>query len=278
MCGSRSSFEMNFTSILTHFDPADDAEAGPQTATALALASAFSAHLTALIFPIDTALTAPSPADDAARLLEDRSADHLTLAAKRHGVVCEIRKRTSFAYGNGEAFADHLRVSDLAVLTLHGAPGIGAQILIHAAVFDSGRPVLLAPAAQPLTGLPQRILVAWDASPASVRAIHGALPLIRSAAEVVIVTVSNDKELRPGQSGIELAHLLARHGAKPRFMALQRGSGGVLERLMAAAADTESDMLVMGAMRHSPLRNLVLGSVTQDVLAKAPKLPTLLAA
>ena len=98
---------MNFTSILTHFDPADDAEAGPQTATALALASAFSAHLTALIFPIDTALTAPSPADDAARLLEDRSADHLTLAAKRHGVVCEIRKRTSFAYGNGEAFADH---------------------------------------------------------------------------------------------------------------------------------------------------------------------------
>ena len=136
----------------------------------------------------------------------------------------------------------------------------------------------MAPAAQPLTGLPQRILVAWDASPASVRAIHGALPLIRSAAEVVIVTISNDKELRPGQSGIELAHLLARHGAKPRFMALQRGSGGVLERLMAAAADTESDMLVMGAMRHSPLRNLVLGSVTQDVLAKAPKLPTLLAA
>jgi nucleotide-binding universal stress UspA family protein len=61
-------------------------------------------------------------------------------------------------------------------------------------------------------------------------------------------------------------------------MALQRGSGGVLERLMAAAADTESDMLVMGAMQHSPLRNLVLGSVTQDVLAKAPKLPTLLAA
>jgi nucleotide-binding universal stress UspA family protein len=47
---------------------------------------------------------------------------------------------------------------------------------------------------------------------------------------------------------------------------------------MAAATDTESDMLVMGAVRHSPLRNLVLGSVTQEVLAQAPKLPTLLAA
>jgi nucleotide-binding universal stress UspA family protein len=126
--------------------------------------------------------------------------------------------------------------------------------------------------------MPRRILVAWDASPASVRAIHAALPLIRGADETIIATVSDDKEIRPGQSGIELTHLLARHGGKPRFMALQRGSGGVLERLLAAAADTESDMLVMGAVRHSPLRNLVLGSATAEVLAVGPQLPMLLAA
>jgi nucleotide-binding universal stress UspA family protein len=126
--------------------------------------------------------------------------------------------------------------------------------------------------------LPQRILVAWDASPAAVRAIHGALPLIRRAAETIIATVSDDKELRLGQSGIELTHLLARHGAKTRFMALQRGSGGVLERLLAAASDTEAEMLVMGAVRHSPLRNLVLGSATQDVLSDALSRPILLAA
>jgi len=59
---------------------------------------------------------------------------------------------------------------------------------------------------------------------------------------------------------------------------LQRGSGGVLERLLAAATDTESDMLVMGAVRHSPLRNLVLGSATTDLLSGVPRLPVLLAA
>jgi nucleotide-binding universal stress UspA family protein len=37
-------------------------------------------------------------------------------------------------------------------------------------------------------------------------------------------------------------------------------------------------MLVMGAVRHSPLRNLVLGSATAEVLAVGPKLPILLAA
>ncbi len=269
---------MTFTSILTHLDPAKAKEAEAATTTPLGLAEAFSAHLTALIFPMDSALPAPSPADDATRLLEDRAAEAFAAAAERRGVAYQTKKRTSFAYGNGEAFADHLRVSDLAVLTGHGAPGIGMQILVQAAIFDSGRPVLLVPQTRLLSGLPQRILVAWDASPASIRAIHGALPLIRGAAEVVIVTISDDKELRPGQSGIELAHLLARHSAKPRFMALQRGSGGVLERLLAAAADTESDMLVMGAVRHSPLRTVVFGSATADVLANGPKLPTLLAA
>jgi nucleotide-binding universal stress UspA family protein len=269
---------MSFASILTHLDPAMAAKAEAATATPLALAEVFSAHVTALIFPMDSALTAPSPADDATSLLEERAAEAFAAAADRRGVAHQTKKRTSFAYGNGEAFADHLRVSDLAVLTGHGAPGIAAQILQQAAIFESGRPVMLVPHSRPLTTLPQRILVAWDASPASVRAVHGALPLIRSAAETVIATVTDDKEIRPGQSGIELAHLLARHGGKPRFMALQRGSAGVLERLLTAAADTESDMLVMGAVRHSPLRNLVLGSATQDILANGPKFPMLLTA
>jgi nucleotide-binding universal stress UspA family protein len=269
---------MTFTSILTHLDPARATEAEAVTTTPLALAEAFSAHVTALIFPMDSALTAPTPADDATSLLEDRAAEAFAAAAQRRGVAYQTKKRTSFAYGNGEAFADHLRVSDLAVLTGLGAPGIAAQILHHAAIFDSGRPVLLVPQARPLSGLPQRILVAWDASPASVRAIHGALPLIRGAAETIIATITDDKELRPGQSGIELTHLLARHGAKTRFMTLQRGSGGVLERLLAAVADTESDLLVMGAVRHSPLRTMVLGSATADVLSGALTRPILLAA
>lgn len=269
---------MTFTSILTHLDPVAATETDALAATPLALAEACSAHLTALIFPIESAFAARTLSDDAAKRLDDRAAEAFAAAAQRHGVAYEVRRRSSFAHGNGEAFADHLRVSDLAVLTQQGMPATDAQILQQAAIFDSGRPVLLVPQARPLSGLPQRILVAWDASPASVRAIHAALPLIRHAAETVVATVTDDKELRPGQSGVALAHLLARHGAKPRFMALQRAGGSVLERLLAAAADTESDMLVMGAVRHAPLHNLVLGSVTQDVLDRMPALPTFMTA
>jgi nucleotide-binding universal stress UspA family protein len=37
-------------------------------------------------------------------------------------------------------------------------------------------------------------------------------------------------------------------------------------------------MLVMGAVRHAPLHNLVLGSATADMLSGVPGLPVLLAA
>jgi nucleotide-binding universal stress UspA family protein len=37
-------------------------------------------------------------------------------------------------------------------------------------------------------------------------------------------------------------------------------------------------MMVMGAVRHAPLHNLVFGSATMDLLDRGPALPTLLAA
>jgi nucleotide-binding universal stress UspA family protein len=151
-------------------------------------------------------------------------------------------------------------------------------MLIGAAVFDSGRPVLLVPARAPLLVAPARVVVAWDATPAAVRAVHGALPLIRGAAETLVVTITDDKELRPGQSGIELSHLLARHGARASFAAVQRSGRGVLEALAAKAGEVESALLVMGAVRHAPIRNIVFGSATSDLLEAGPPLPVLLAA
>jgi nucleotide-binding universal stress UspA family protein len=40
----------------------------------------------------------------------------------------------------------------------------------------------------------------------------------------------------------------------------------------------QADLLVLGAMRHSPARNIILGSATQDLLDGGPPLATLVAA
>jgi nucleotide-binding universal stress UspA family protein len=269
---------MTITSIATHVEPGLMPELEASLAAPMALAEAFNAGLTALVFPAEVAVATATVAEWDLAAREDAAAAHLRAVAERRGIRCEVRARSSFAYGAGEVFADQLKVSDLGVLTVGRAPGIGQRLLLEAAVFDSGRPVLLAPATPPFAALPGRVAVAWDATPAAVRAVHGALPFIRRGAETVVVTVTDDKEPRPGQSGIELARLLARHGARAEVVATRRGSGGVLQALAALAGEREAGLLVMGAVRHAALRNLVFGSATRDLLERGPSMPVLLSA
>lgn len=260
---------MTLTTIVCQVEPGDGATLDASLATPLALAEAYGAHLTALVFPIET---------EAAATTEDQAATLLRAAIERRGISCEIRSRSSFAYGVGEVFADHLRVSDLGVVTARMARGMGQRLLLETAAFDSGRPVLVVPHEHPLQASPSRVVIAWDASPACVRAVHGALPLITRAEETLVVSVTDDKDMRAGQSGIELTHLLARHGAKARFSTTRRGPGSVLETIAGAARAAQGDMIVMGAVRHAPLRNIVFGSATQELLDRGPRLATLIAA
>ncbi|MCW8086639.1 universal stress protein [Sabulicella glaciei] len=259
---------MTLTTLVTHVEPGEAASLDATLAMPFALTEAWSAHLTTLVFTTDTLAAAD----------EAQAAAHVREAAERRGVSCEIRSRSSFAHGIGEVLVDHLRVADLGVLALRGGAGVGHRMMLGAAIFESGRPVLLAPHG----GMPAaefgRVVVAWDASAAAVRAIHGALPFIRRAAETLVVTVTEEKDFRPDQSGVEVTRLLARHGAKARFVAVPRDGGSVSEALYAAARGAEADLLVMGAQRHSPLHNMVFGSATRELLSGGPSLPTLVAA
>jgi nucleotide-binding universal stress UspA family protein len=256
---------VSVTTIAMHVEPLSAPEVEAQAAPGLALAAAFGAHLVALVFQ-----TRDGGEDEAL------AAAAVAAAAERRGVSCEVRPRSSFAYGAGEVLADQARVSDMAVLS----PGLGvaAGYLVGATVFDSGRPVLIGARKTVMPELPRRILVGWDASPAAARAVAGALPLIRRAAGTVVATVSEDKELRAGQSGVELTHLLARHGATATFSAVRADGRGALAALVECAREQEAELLVMGAVRHSPLHDLLFGSATTALFSGGAGIPVLVAA
>lgn len=268
---------MTLTTITTQVEPAEPAALAAAIEAPFALAAAHGAHLTLLLFPTGTGAAEAAAPDAARRETEQRAAAWLRETAARRGISCDLRDRSSFAYGVGEVLADHLRVSDLGLLTLRDAAGAGQRMLLSAALFDSGRPVLLMPRGARAPAPPDRVVVAWDASPAAVRAVHGALPFMRAAAETRVVSVSDDKPLRPGQSGAELARLLARHGAKAGFHVVERAGRGVMEALAGEAEGAAAPLLVMGALRHSPLYNLAFGSVTKDLFEAGPPLPALVA-
>ncbi|WPB82941.1 universal stress protein [Sediminicoccus rosea] len=260
---------MSLTTILCQVEPGDAAMLDAAVATPFALAEAHGAQLTALVFGVEAEHTIAA---------EEQAAAMVRTAAERRGIPCETRSRSSFAYGVGDVFADHLRVSDLGVVVTRAGGGAVQRLMLGAAIFDSGRPVLVVQQQHPLEVMPARVVIAWDATPACVRAVHGAMPFIRRAAETLVVTVTDDKELRAGQSGIELTHLLARHGATARFTAVPRAGGGVPEAVLGAAPGGPGQMLVMGAVRHAPLHNIVFGSATQELFDRGPRLPTLVAA
>ncbi|MCX7932669.1 MAG: hypothetical protein N2588_09015 [Rhodovarius sp.] len=241
---------MRITTIATHIEPG--ARSAEQAAAVMALAESFGARVTALTFPTEV-MSEETPPDSSAAVLAE--------AAKR-GVTVDLRGRSSFAQGIGAELADHGRVSDLVMHVLSGRPSQAERLMLGAAVFDTGRPVLVLPPGAALPLRPARAVVAWDGEASAVRAAHNAMPFLARAEEVIVAFVSDDKELRSGDSGAAMAALLARHGLRTTYQQLARSGRGVLSALCELAA---GGVLTMGCVRHSPIRDLVFGSATTDL-------------
>ncbi len=172
-----------------------------------------------------------------------------------------------------EIIAYQARVSDLTIVP-HPAAGedVASAEALHAVLFDSGRPVLLSPFTRPVT-IGRRIAVAWNGLSNAAAALGSAMPLIRGAEAVRILTSS--EYFRRGPTAPEVAHYLAHHGVTAdigQFASIDREVGAGLLR---AAGDFRADLMSMGAYSSSRLRELILGGVTRHVLENA-NLPVLM--
>ncbi|WP_332684955.1 universal stress protein [Bosea sp. (in: a-proteobacteria)] len=162
------------------------------------------------------------------------------------------------------------RVHDLSVLDLETNAAERDRGLIEAALFESGRPVIIVPPGSESFAA-GRILVAWDGSATAARTIAEARPFLPGA-EVEILSVTGEKDLSRFVAGAELAPHLARHGASVsvRNVALSGGKD-VAETIRQAAVDFGADLIVCGAYKHSRLREWLLGGVTQSLLKSSPR-------
>lgn len=165
------------------------------------------------------------------------------------------------------------RLSDLVIM---GRPtdGLDAPSLLtlNAALMESGKPLLLAPPAAPPT-VGRRVAVAWNGSAEAGRAVAFALPLMRRAEAVTILTLTEDTRTISAPAG-ELAAYLAWHGITAQAQLVHAGANAGTVLLEQCAA-LNADLLVMGAYTHSRLRQLILGGVTRHVLGHA-QVPCLL--
>lgn len=174
--------------------------------------------------------------------------------------------------GAFDPVVEHARLRGLTIAPFIGDDEIHADLL-QALIFETGRPLLLLPEDDGETFRLGRVVLAWDFSRAATRALADALPLLRQARDVRIVTVLADKPAPTAASGEELVAHLARNGVHATFDEIERGRRSVADVLDDAAEG--ADLMVMGAFGHSRLRDFLLGGATRHMLAK-PRLPTFL--
>ncbi|HYB56334.1 MAG TPA: universal stress protein [Alphaproteobacteria bacterium] len=147
------------------------------------------------------------------------------------------------------------------------------RLMVEAALIESGRPVLLMPAAtRELAGV--SVAIAWNGSMEAARAASAALPILHLAKHILILSGAKDAPVEPSPSRV--GEWLARHGiaAKRRSVALEGWPVG--EQLVTEAAGAGAELLVMGAYGHTRMRETIFGGATRSVLNES-SLPVLLA-
>ena len=164
------------------------------------------------------------------------------------------------------------RLADLVVVGRPTAQADAAlRTTLNAALFETGRPVLVAPMQAP-PSIGRTIAIAWSGSAEASRAVAAALPFIEKAESSAILSIVSDDTA--GIAGTDLADYLAWHGITAGSQAVAGEGAAVGEALLKACDGV--DLLVMGAYTHSRLRQLILGGTTRHVLEHAP-MPLLMA-
>ena len=268
---------MAITEILVHVDGTPAAEA--RLRAGVELAAGVKAHVSALYLvaePFLRALVGKHLPEDYVReqlaALESEADERLKALAgiaEGRGVTLEVRRETAALDRLPAILARLGRRADLIVV----GPGADSDeaALTEAAFMDTGRPALVVPAAWSVGLPPKRALIAWDGSREAARAAGDAVPLLRLAEDVVVLTIDAQKAAGrySDQPGSGLSAYLARHGAKARVQAVT-ATGGIGETILAQVAEEAVDLLVIGGYGHSRMRELMFGGVTRSILESAP--------
>ena len=85
-----------------------------------------------------------------------------------------------------------------------------------------------------------------------------------------IITATDDKTPEELVSGAALASHLAEHNIKATFETVRIDGSSVGKVFEAYVNVNTSDLLVMGAYRHSRLNEIVWGGATKTVIARPP--------
>ena len=240
------------------------------------LAKAHEAHPVGLYISSDPqsslrTLPGPVPGDlmsaIEARIATEREAAEAAFedAARRHGLPGDWRAESG---DPASRIGVHARYADLTVMGQWGEDDPSGDADFPATVATlTGRPVLVVPRAGRFPEVGRRVLVSWNASRESTRALADALPILQRADQVTVLAVNPDDGPGHGEvPGADIAHYLARHGVRAEANRTYAETIDVADTILSRASDIGSDLIVMGAYGHSRMREWIFGGVTRSIM------------
>ena len=274
---------MAIKDILVHLDTTE--RGSNVTDFAIALANEMGAHLTAAgvvleiippasfmgEYPYDIMQAATEQARDAAE-----SAYQRLKTAVPANVQTDYVNIQAVAGQAREDFGWLARHFDLAVVGQGNVEeGTDDELMAEGALFRSGRPVFIVPNIQKGPVKLGKAMVCWEGGLPASRALAGAIPLLRRAGAVEVVTIAGRNLPSEELPGFNITRHLSRHGINATLRKLPAAED-VGAALLSYAADAGANYMVMGAYGHSRLREFMLGGTTRTLLASMT-LPVLMA-
>ena len=273
---------MNWKTILVHLD--NSRRCDVRTRYALDIARRFDAHVIGLYLVCqDLVHHLFEPAEpllrngyeQQRRTSLGRAREAFERAAELAGINAEWRAPAGSILDAATLHGRHADVILLGQDDPDDPDAFVARHFVEDVVLGAGRPVLLVPRTGDFATIGENVVIAWDDSREAARAVADALPILRRARFVEIMTVERHRDIQ-APAGIEISAYLDRQGIRASFSSTPRVSGeSTGMTLIDKANRVHADMLVAGAYAHSRGLERVLGGVTNNLL-QVSTLPVLL--
>ncbi|WP_262265779.1 universal stress protein [Microvirga yunnanensis] len=267
--------------IMVHLDGSPEDEIRLEHGQALA--SSGRAHLIGLFTNQLPDLTIAMPMDGSAATMQilaelqdealkegDATAKRLTERLSTLQVPSELRRLDETFGALSGRVVDQARCADLFIATrpYGGAKSTDSPDLAEAVLFGSGRALLLVPPGRHRQWPIETVLVAWNGSRESARALREGLEFIEQAARTVVLLVDPPPNAEPGM-GVK-AHL-AHHNVVAEVVIAESQDRDVAEVILEEAQRISADLVIMGAYGHTRLREQVFGGATRDMLTASER-------
>lgn len=244
-------------------------------AYAISVAEMFDAHLTGVAFVDDgiSNIASEIPPDTLKKIIlknkEDAQGqiDRFALQSEKRLSSVAHRLVTSGDLDLPDAFAEMAKCSDLSIVMQSGdGDYANNDATIEAALFDSGRPMMIVLYIQKAEFSLDRVVCCWDGGRAAVRAIGDAIPVLKLASAVELLTITRENSPTSECQALDIATHLARHDLKIDVEIMSSKDVDVADAILNYVADNSATLVIMGGYGHSRFREFVLGGVTRKML------------